>query len=174
MSVRSTGFLLTQLAIRAVWQADTEPLEVCACVCACALGQGRRCSVGWYYPGCSRWGRGGYRGMEALCGARKHTCDPLLARSRTQTHTLSPQPLRWSTLIHTLINRLILAAAALYTPLNATHGNQWSQHVALCVSVCDVLEASAAFVRAALHVSNKQRVAKHSRKLYVQIFTFLI
>lgn len=41
-------------------------------------------------------------------------------------------------------------------------------------AVCDVLEASAAFVRAALHVSNKQPVVKHSRKLYVQIFTFLI
>lgn len=35
MSARSNGFLLTQLAIRAVWQADTGPLEVCACVCAC-------------------------------------------------------------------------------------------------------------------------------------------
>ena len=32
-------------------------------------------------------GRRGYRRKEALCGARNHTCDPLLTRLLSQTHT---------------------------------------------------------------------------------------
>lgn len=71
---------------------------------------GRRCFLGWYYPGCIGCGE---VGGNTLCGTGKHTCDPLLAF----LHALC------STLIHTLINRLIFAWAAIYTPLNPIHSS---------------------------------------------------
>lgn len=84
--------------------------SVCVSVSVCVVVggslHGRRCSSGWYYPGCT--GCGG-DGGKALCGTGKHTCDPLQAF----LHAFC------SRLIHTLINRLIFALAALYTRLNA-------------------------------------------------------
>lgn len=83
MLVWSTGFLLTQLAIRAVWQADMGPLEVCVSVCVCC-GIRTQVLYGLILPRTLRVGSWGlWGGKETLCGTRKHTCDPLLARSST-------------------------------------------------------------------------------------------
>lgn len=98
--------------------ADTRPLEVCECV--------------WDRDAGALWAditQDAHGGGIGVMGQRRLSVElantPVIPCKHANTHTLCfPRSSRCGALIHTLINRLILAAAALYTSLNATHGNQ--------------------------------------------------
>lgn len=89
--VRSTAFLLTQLAIRAVWRADTRPLEGFVCL---LLLWDRDAGAPWadITQDALVGGRSGYMWKKALHGTRSHTCDPLLTCLHTLTHIAPSAP----------------------------------------------------------------------------------